>query len=181
MPKLLIVLLLAVPGLYAQQAPRNTFSVFLSDLAGASSGGHTRWYGNYGAALESSLTPHWSAQISVTSERHHTYPYFVDEVGFINEVTPVGFHTYPIDLTGRYHFLTDSRWKPFIGAGLRYLGRPNVDSQFRYQSHLTPEVTGGVVLQFNRFGIAFEGKQLVGDRVPYDSLFKAAAGLNWRF
>src|SRR5712692_2250529 len=164
-PALLTVLLIAfVPAAFAQQ--RNNFTVFISNLGVYSASQHTHWYSDYGAALDTAFTPRLSAQLSVTSEHHRTYPYVVDSSGYINQVDPVGFHTYPIDLTGRYHFITDSRWKPFLGAGLRYVAAPHVDSQFGYQNHLTPEAVGGVIFQMQRIGIVSEGKQLLGDREP---------------
>ena len=173
-----LVLLLIAPAAFAQQ--RNDFSVFVSNF-GVSTSQNTRWHVDYGAAVNTSFTPRFSAQLSVTSERHHTYPYVVDSSGYINQVDPVGFRTYPIDLTGRFHFFTESRWKPFLGAGLRYVAAPHVDSQFGLRSHLTPEAVGGVVFQMRRIGIVFEGKQLLGDREYYDSMFKASVGVNWRF
>jgi outer membrane protein W len=176
---LVIILLLIAPAAFAQQ--RNDFSVFISNLGMSSSQQHSHWYADYGVALDTSFTPRLSAQLSVTSEQHHTYPYVVDSSGYINQVAPVAFHTYPIDLTGRYHLFTNSRWKPFLGAGLRYVAAPRVDSQFGLQSRLTPEAVGGVMFQMQRIGIVFEGKQLLGDREYYDSMFKASVGLNWRF
>jgi outer membrane protein W len=174
-----LVLLLIAPAAFAQQ--RNHFSVFLSNLGVYSTSQHTHWYSDYGAAFDTSFTPRLSAQLSVSSEGHSTYPYVVDSSGYINQVDPVRFRTYPIDLTGRYHFITESRWKPFLGAGLRYVAAPHVDSQFGLRSHLTPEAVGGVVFQMQRIGIVFEGKQLLGDREYYDSMFKASVGVNWRF
>ncbi len=116
------------------------------------------------------FTPRISGQIAVALEQHRSYPYVVEANGAITPVEPIDLRTYPIDATARYHFLTDTRWKPFIEAGLHYVGAP------------TPESVGGVVLQIRRsFGIMLEGKLLLGDREPYDPLLRASVGLSWRF
>jgi hypothetical protein len=96
-------------------------------------------------------------------------------------VTPVKFRTYPIDLTARYRFVNDTRWKPFIGAGARYVAAPHVDSMFGYTNRLSPELVGGVVFQLRHLGIVVDGKALLADHEYYDSAFKTAVGLNWRF
>ena len=120
-----LLLLLIAPAAFAQQ--RNDFTVFVSNF-GVSTSQNTRWHVDYGAAVNTSFTPRFSAQLSVTSEQHHTYPYVVDSSGYINQVDPVSFHTYPIDLTAHYRFINDTRWKPFLGAGVRYVAAPAVDS-----------------------------------------------------
>ncbi len=174
-----IALLFIAPAAFAQR--ENNFSVFLYQAGVSSSESGRHWYGNYGAAFESSLTSHFSAQLSVGSEQHRSYPYVVDETGYINQVTPVRFRTYPIDLTGRFRFVNDTRWKPYIGAGARYVAAPHVDSMFGYTNRLTPELVGGVVYQLRHFGIVVDGKVLLGDHQYYDSAFKTSFGLNWRF
>src|SRR5262249_10965842 len=123
-----------------------------------------------------------SAQLAVASEEHNTYPYIVTSTGGIVVVPQETVTTYPIDLTARYHWRNDARWKPFLGAGLHYIAAPNVDRQFRYQNHLTAIVTGGVDYQLRpSFGTFLEAKQLLGDRENYDALLRFSAGVSWRF
>ena len=178
-PLLVIALLFVAPAVFAQR--ENNFSVYFLQAGLATPGGNRHWYSNYAAGFESSLTPHFSAQVSVGSEQHSSYGYVVDETGFINQVPPVTFRTYPIDLTGRFRFVNDTRWKPYIGAGARYVAAPKVDSMFGYTNRWTPELTGGVVFQLRHLGIVADGKVLLGDHEYYDSAFKTSFGLSWRF
>jgi len=179
-PRLLVILLLLLaPSAFAQR--ENNFSVFLYQAGVATSDNNRHWYSNYGAAFESSLTRHFSAQFSVGSEQHSSRPYVVDETGYINQVPAVRFRTYPIDLTARYRFVNDTRWKPYIGAGARYVSAPHVDSMFGYSNRWTPEVTGGVIYQLRHLGIVVDGKALLGDHEYYDSVFKTSFGVSWRF
>jgi outer membrane protein W len=174
-----IVLILVAPAVFAQR--ENNFSVFLNQFGLQESNQGRHWYTSYGAAFESSFTPRFSAQISIGAERHSSFPYVVDETGYINQVTPVKFRTYPIDLTARYRFVNETRWKPYIGAGARYVAAPHVDSMFGYTNRVTPELVGGVVFQLRHLGIVADGKVLLGDHEYYDSVFKTSLGLNWRF
>jgi len=180
MRKVLLALLLIAPAAYAQ--PKTSFSVFLSqvNIAYSPTTGH-HWYSDYGAGVETVFTPRFSLQASVTSERRSSRPYVVDETGYINQVPPVSFRTYPIDLTARYRFVNESRWKPFLGLGVRYVAAPHVDSMFGYSNRWTPEATGGVIFQMRHLGIVLEGKALLGDHEYYDSVLKSSIGLNWRF
>ena len=89
--------------------------------------------------------------------------------------------TYPIDLTARFRWVNDTRFKPYIGLGARYVAAPHVDSMFGYTNRTTPELVGGVVYQLRHLGIVADGKVLLGDHEYYDSMFKTSIGLSWRF
>ena len=160
--------------------PRHELSLFGSH----SDAGYHAAYG-YGAAFSESWTPRFSTAIAVG----------VDDAtvcvggSFLERpCTQIKLRTHPIDFSGRYHFLNDTRWKPYFGAGARYLSAPHLTAEQRaavghaYSDHVSPEVVGGVeLIVVPSFGITVEGKQLVGHREPYDSLFKVSAALNWRF
>ena len=176
---LVIVLLLIAPSALAQG--KNSFSVFVNQFGVYTSEGRHHWYTDYGVAYEASITPHFAAALSVGSEQHASYSYVVDETGFINQVTPVRFRTYPIDLTARYRFVNETRWKPYIGGGARYVAAPHVDSMFGYTNRWAPEAVGGVVFQLKHLGIVADGKLLLGDHEYYDSALKTSIGLSWRF
>jgi len=160
---------------------KSNVSIFFNRSNVAATEGPHHWYSDYGAAYDFSITPRFSAALSVADEKHSSYGYVVDETGYINQVTPVQFRTYPIDLTGRFHFINDTRWKPYIGAGARYVAAPHVDSMFGYTNRWTPELTGGLVFQFRHLGIVADGQVLLGDHEYYDSVFKTSLGLSWRF
>ncbi|MFZ2490697.1 MAG: hypothetical protein WA208_04350 [Thermoanaerobaculia bacterium] len=98
--------------------------------------------------------------------------------------------TYPIDLTGRFHFVNDTRFKPFVGAGVRYVAAPDLTSEEltiigqRYSDHLDPQVVGGLEFRISdSFTVGLEMKALFrNDEVlEYDSFLKITGGVGWRF
>ncbi len=176
----LIVLLFALPD-FAQQ--KNEFQIFLTNgVISHSSASGTEASASGGMAFDRMVTPRMSAQFAVGFERHRTYSYVVEPGGTFRQVTPLRFRTYPFDVAVRYHFLNDTRWKPYLGFGARYIAAPNVGTEFQYKNHIGPEIVGGTVFQIGRsFGLVLDGKVLVGDHEPYDAPFKTSFGLNWRF
>jgi outer membrane protein W len=139
----------------------------------------------YGAAFSEAWTPRFSTAIAVGVED----PTVCVGGSFLERpCTQIKLKTHPIDLSGRYHFLNDTRWKPYLGAGLRYTPAPKLTAEQRtlvghdYSDHVYPEAVGGVeFVVVPSFGITVEGKQLAGSRQPYDSLFNVSGALNWRF
>ncbi len=156
----------------------------LSLFGSHSDAGYHAAYG-YGAAFSESWTPRFSTVIAVG----------VDDAtvcvggSFLERpCTQIKLRTRQVDLSAHYRFLNETRWKPYVGPGLRYLPAPHLTAEQRaavghpYSDHVSPEVVGGVeLIVVPAFGITVEGKQLVGHREPYDSLFKLSAALNWRF
>ena len=115
------------------------------------------------------------------SERHQSYPYVVSPTGAFVPIDAVRFHTYPIDFSVRYHWVNDTRWKPFVGVGVRYVAAPDVKA-FGYQNHFGPEIVGGTAFQITKsLGVVADGKAYVGDHEPYDQPWKVGFGLAWRF
>lgn len=128
------------------------------------------------------LKPNLSIQLAIASERAETYPYIVNPTGTFTTVPPVSFRIYPVDLTVRYHFLNDTRWKPYIGAGAHYEAAPHVGPEFRYQNHLGPLLVGGTAFEITRsFGLVLDGKAVFGDHEPYDRALRSTVGFDWRF
>jgi outer membrane protein W len=156
----------------------------LSLFGSHSDAGYHAAYG-YGAAFSESWTPRISTAIAIG----------VDEAtvcvggSFLERpCTQFKLRTRPIDLSARHHFLNETRWKPYVGLGLRYLPAPHLTAEQRaavghpYSDHVSPEVVGGVeLIVVPSFGITVDGKQLLSNREPYDSFFKLSAALNWRF
>jgi outer membrane protein W len=116
---------------------------------------------------------------------------------FYTTTTPTGVLTtlryatraYPIDATVSYHFLNETRWKPYLGAGLRYVSEtlrgtiPGGDYRFTTRT-VEPEISGGLTFQFTpRLGLRFDAKQVIGrnDRVVADPALKGYVGLSLRF
>jgi outer membrane protein W len=139
------VSLLFTSTAFAQE--KNELTVFLSDVTDTGVA-RVHQYGGFGAAFSRTITPNLSAQLSVASEEHYSYGYYFIGPDIKRPLTPQTLRTFPLDLAVRYHWLNDTRWKPYMGAGLRYVGVPhNADPGFRYHNHLNPEIVGGVELR----------------------------------
>ena len=163
-------------------AQHDQLSVFFSQSPSSVHANH-----GYGAAFNHSWRPRFSTGIAVAVED----PVVAVCVGGI--FTPlrcseVSLRTYPADLTGRFHFLNETRWKPYIGLGVRYVAAPHLTPEallvigHSYSDHVDAEVVGG--LQFlikPSFGITAEVKSLVRNREDYNPLLKVSGGLDWRF
>lgn len=183
-PGLLVVAFafLLIPNAFAQK--KNELSLFVSDISGMSNTlGKSHWYGGVGLAYNVFVTPNISAQIAGAVEEHRSRGYVVDGFGGIQFVDPVNLRTYPIDVSARYHFFTESRWKPYLGAGVRYLAAPHhVDPEFRFRDRTNAQIVGGVeFLVKPAIGIILDGKQNLGDRETYDPFLKVSVGVSWRF
>jgi len=179
---LFAVTLFALP-LFAQQQPHNDFQVFayLSDVGiswNESNGAVAD--ANFGIAVSKFVSPRVSVELSVTKQGWWEY-----EPGpFVLGQPVVRFkHTvYPISLDGQYHFLTDSRWKPYLGAGVRYV-QPN--AQLRDISpRISPEINGGVAFMATpRLSIRFDAKQALRSQggPGYDPGSRISVGVGWHF
>jgi hypothetical protein len=162
-------------------AQQNEVALFISNLQPDRGGG------GYGVSFHRTWTPRFSTGISIAAEE----PAVVGCVGSILTqltCTEVDLRTYPVDLTGRFHFINDTRWKPYIGAGVRYVAAPDVTPEEvqllreSYSDQLNPEIVGGLVFRVTpSFAINAEVKGLFRNPEDYDSLFKASAGVSWRF
>ena len=185
-----VSLVLAVASVFAQDAGRaNTVSIFVSDVSVShTSSSGTNMDAAVGAAFAHMFNRHLGAELSVTSEPSDRYvAYFVGG-------QPVNEFSYtvkrlPIDAIVSYHFLTDSRWKPYLGAGARYLSISERDTtplgRYRFTTRsVDPEISGGVIFQFRpALGLRFDAKQILGSRdyVRGDTAFSGSIGLSFRF
>jgi len=162
------ILLLLAPAAFAQQQPRNEVWAFVS--AGP------------GVAYSHMIAREFSAQLAVAWERHDSYAYIVNPDGSVQPIAAVRLRTHPLDFVFRYHFLNDTRWKPYVGAGVHYVASPGAATEFGYHNHINPAITGGTVFLINRsFGVVVDGRVYIGDHENYDEVSKAALGLAWRF
>jgi hypothetical protein len=167
--------------------------------------------GGAGLAFSYVFAPQWSAQLSVAAQEHRDV--FTRSVQVVTDpngtvlyapVTTVeNVRTYPIELLGKYHFLNESRWTPFLGAGVRYVQAPDVPSQFqfvtpppsgigvptlftggaRYGNRTSAEVAGGVALRITpKLSLDLEARRLLrSDGVAYDPVNRGVIGVSWRF
>jgi outer membrane protein W len=186
-------LLFVVGSAFAQQPNRsNAVSVFVSDLSISSSNSTgTNLDTSYGAAFGHMFNKNWSAELSVTRQ-----PIQGNSIIVVNQqaiYSTFRDKLYPVDANISYHFLTGSRWKPYVGGGLRYLdfktrldlpiGVPISVGRFS-QRFVDPEVTGGVTFQFRpNLGLRFDAKRIIGtsNSVLGDSALSGSVGLAFRF
>jgi len=158
---LAVALLLSASSLFAQQS-RTEVSVFASDLAYARSAStDSSFSGGVGVRLNEFWTSRISTELGVTMEKHFS---------FVNE-QKTAVYRYPFDAIAQYHFVNDTRWQPYVGAGVRAIDR------------VTPELNMGVVFQFSsHLNLKFDGRFAHDHATDYnDSLAKFSVGLGWRF
>jgi outer membrane protein W len=184
-------LLLVTAQAFSQQPNRsNSVSVFVSDLSVFHSSTYgTRVDAGYGASFDHMFSKRVSGELSVTSQRFRSFFTTYGPMG-VATTTTFSDRTYPVDATMSYHFLTDSRWKPYVGGGLRYVSSTlHSGPFFGYRESTTrtvdAEVSGGVTFQFRpALGLRFDAKQIMGSNgrsVAGDPDFKASLGLSFRF
>jgi hypothetical protein len=130
----------------------------------------------YGAAFRHLWSPHLATQISVGSERHdlRATSFFI----FPNPGPPDFVRVTSIDLEAQYQYLNATRFKPYLGAGVRHVNGPRDRSD-----RMSAEITGGLIFVVSpHFGIWVDSKALLRDRsVNWDPAFKTNAGLALRF
>jgi outer membrane protein W len=131
----------------------------------------------YGVAIERRFSRSWSGELTVANEQHDVQPFFFN-------TTTYRLRTHPIDLVARYTFSGGHpRWRPYIGAGARYVAAPEEPPNQEYENELTPEVTGGV--EYNggeAWSVRFDLKQVVRDSLPdFDEWIKGSIAVGWRF
>jgi outer membrane protein W len=181
-----VSLLFVVASAFAQQPDHpNSVSVFVSELSVSHTSSGTNTDAAFGAAFAHMFNRHLAGELSVTNQP--TQRYAANFVGG----QPVSEFSYtvrllPIDAIVSYHFLTDSRWKPYLGAGARYLSSSTTSLDgYRFTTRsLDPEISGGVTFQFRpTLGLRFDAKQVLGSRdyVRGDSAFSGSIGLSFRF
>jgi outer membrane protein W len=182
MRKIVLVLLavLLTVSASAQTLDKPTrVSFFVSNLGfGWSEGNGSSFDAGVGVALERRFSPRWSAELALAREEHETQPY-----GFFNPAT-FELRTYPIDAVVRYSFLdVNTPWRPYVGAGARYVAAPDEPPNIEYENQLTPEVTAGVEFNGGASWSLYAGaRQLIHDQTPvFDDSFKIAIGFGWRF
>jgi len=177
MRKIVLVLVAILPAVFAsaQTIDKPTrVSLFLTNPFGDEGGVLD---GGVGLSFEHRFSRKWSAAIDVATEKHEYQPSFFDP-------TTYDFRTYPIDVLARYTFQSvHTRWRPYLGAGVRYVSAPDEPPGAEYDDEAWPEVAGGV--EFNAsesWSLMFNAKALAGNDIPhYDELLKVSIGIGWRF
>jgi Outer membrane protein beta-barrel domain len=178
---LAVTVLTAVP-LFAQQQPKRDFEIFVYTsnvgLIWDQTYG-TTIAGSYGAAVSKFVAPHVSLELAANAQDWYEYqpgPYSLGD-----PIVRYRQTSYPISLDGRYHFFTDSRWKPYLGGGVRYV---NPHERLRTTgTRVTAEIVGGVSFVITpSLSLRFDGKQETQTRGPaYDPPSRVSFGLGWHF
>lgn len=175
---LLAFALVAGVSASAQSLDKPTrLSVFISPGAGWNRGSGIVADGGYGVSLERRFSRVWSAEISVAAEQHETRPYLFDPTVF-------KLDTHPVDLIVRYSFKDlHTTWRPFVGAGVRYVAAPDAPPGREYDDELSPEVAGGAEFNFGEaWSAQFELKLLARNETSvFDEPVKASVAIGWRF
>jgi outer membrane protein W len=163
-------------------AQHNQVSVFFSQSPSSVRGDR-----GYGAAFNHAWTPRFSTGVAVAVE-DAVVAVCSGGIFTPQRCSEFSARTYPVDLTGCFHFINDTRWKPYLGLGLRYVGAPDLTPDALllvgqpYSDHVNPELVGGLEFLIGpSFGITAEVKGLVSNSEDYDPVFKVSGGLNWRF
>lgn len=185
-----VSLLFVVASAFAQQnaIPANTVSVFISEPTVFHTSSGTNFDAAYGAAFDHMFNNHISGELSVTRQSIRRY---VTTYGAAGQPSFSSYMDalYPIDASLSYHFLTDSRWKPYVGAGVRYLQDSLVSSgplgrhRVSYRS-FDPEISGGVMFQLRpNLGLRLDGKEISGGGGSFfgHGTFAGSVGLSFRF
>jgi outer membrane protein W len=181
-----------VNGIERDRATSSTFSV-----AGEPATTRTvsEWKGGFGVAFSHSWNARWSAEGSIALDQH-----YMDGLRFIAS-TPVTTHEkvriIPVDLMMRFQFPNDSRWKPYIGGGARYVGAPDITvadistpnpaglfpvAVRRLDSRLSAQVGVGTTFMITpRVGLQFDVKRLLrNDSIAFDPLTRGSFGVPWK-
>ena len=176
---LILSVLFAVP-LFAQQSTEKfRFSVFATDIGFTHSESvGTDWSGGLGAALEYRWNQQWSLELQIASEEHTITTAVLEQNG-IYFIDRREARFYPIDLLAHYEFANSSRWKPFLGAGVRYVRSPDSN----YVDRTTFEIDGGVHYMITpALSLRMDAKQLISsDGRAFDHGLKPSIGLGFRF
>ncbi len=173
----MILLLLVSPTLFAQS---NRVSIYAANpgLFGGDGFG-THYTGGAALSLSHFWTPRFSTELVAAAERDYDGYVLFNRDGSVRESQELGYTTYPIDLLAQYHFRTDWRWRPYVGAGMRYVNRP---ATFMNGTKLAAEIEGGVLFMLKpRLAIVFDGRLAAAQSVRWNPSFKPSVGLGWRF
>jgi hypothetical protein len=176
---LVVCVLFAVP-LFSQQS-KVQVSVFATDVNFTySEGAGSNLDGGIGAALEYRWNRHWALELQVTREDRDRTLMRIDPDPVVPPFQRLQGTAYPIDLLMHYRFENDSRWKPFVGAGVRY-----ERTAFREfdENRTLAVIDGGVHFMITpTLSLRLDAKQLLGDDQGHlDARFKPSIGLGWKF
>ena len=184
--------LLLAPSLFAE----DHLHIFVSDLGYASSKYYgDEWSGGVGIGLSHVWNPRWSIEGSIAMERRHTD---VTRFGLGPITYRENLDSFPIDVGVYFRFPTDSRWTPYLTAGVRYVEAPSnafkplvfipgvpvlVSPRDQASNRTSGEVGVGATFRITpKAGLQFDVKRLLrNDSTNFDPLTKGSVGINLSF
>src|SRR5439155_13231993 len=111
-----VLMLVALAAPLAAQEKTEVFTFFDDPNLSVSSVDGTHATSGYGVSLRYFVTPRFSTELSVARHDRNVVTYDVSNPGAPVLLSDYRFKVTPIDLVSSYHFTTDSRWKPYLGA-----------------------------------------------------------------
>jgi len=178
------------------------FSIFVTDPSySRSSSSGSSFSGGAGLALSYVWAPHWSTEFSVAAHQQRETFIRLEPIAGTGALMAVdrreNVRTYPIELLTTYHFTNQSRWTPFVGAGVRYVGAPSNQPSAvigfisgtprpgpaKLSSQTSAEAAGGVSFGLTpAVSLNLEARRLLRTTgVFYDPLDRVVFGVSWRF
>jgi len=166
---------------FAQDRP-NSFYVFISDpqyVWSDSSG--SDFNAGYGVALQRMFNEWWSGEITASHRSSRSVAYIYNVNGNVVQTIEFRAHVTPVDITAQYHFLNDTAWKPYLGAGYSHVF-VDANNGVAQRAGNFFVVNGGVVWRVRpELGIRLDGKVRLGDHPSYIDSNEASIGVAWRF
>jgi outer membrane protein W len=177
-------------------------SIFTSNLSlSESTNTGSQWSGGAGVALSRVWSAHWASEVAVALQRGHAiYTDFrTQPPGADTQVR--AYNVVPIDLTTQYRFTSNSRWTPYVTAGVRYVAAPS----HVHPQEIVPVIDGTEIVL--RGGFPFDGDRasaevgagtgvaltphvglrldvmhlLRSEGVAYDPVTRGSVGVSWKF
>jgi outer membrane protein W len=156
----------------------SNFGFTESDVSGSN------WHGGFGLGLEYRFSDRWSTEMSVSRDRSPVWTFGTLGPGGELQTQRFRITSHPVDVMGQYHFSNRSAWKPFVGAGLRYVSETGPGFPYEGEdARLSPQLAAGFYYNITRqLGLRVDVKRLLAsDSTLFDDSRKVSVGLGWSF
>ena len=169
----LFALLVAIPA-FAQELPNSVY-VFVTNPGGGSGARGSYFTGEVGIAFQRMLAERWSIEGAVSHKHDREGFTIFDQNGNVIESRLASVNSTPVDVTGKYHFVNRSAWKPYIDVGARW-------TNTSIENRVLASAGGGVAWQFSRaLALRFDARAFIGNRPAHLDSVNGSFGFGWRF
>ncbi len=173
-----LAVLIAAGSAVAQQTRVSLSATDLELVSSSSHGSHLSGGGEL--AVNHFWTPEFSTMLAAGAARSYDTWTLYDRDSNVVTHGEYSYTAYPFDLLAQFHFATgESRWKPYVGAGVRYTDAPSAVVERGF----SPVINGGVMFNVNpRVGVVFDVRAMYyrnGNITDFSG--KPALGVSWRF